>query len=200
MPIPINLATEDRLSEAVLRRMLDHVDRGFFVGTAYGRSGFGYLKKTIHGWNNAAKGTPFLVLTDLDELPCVGELIGSWLGSSQHPNLILRVAVKEVESWLLADPQNLSAYLSIRSAWIPHDPDNLPDPKLALVQLAARSRSSAVRDRLVPKAGSTAQQGRDHNSLSDFVKNGWNLNTARMHSPSLNRSLARLETFNPTWE
>lgn len=29
MTIPVNLATEDELSETVLRRLLDHADRGY---------------------------------------------------------------------------------------------------------------------------------------------------------------------------
>ena len=141
---PINLATEDRLSEAVLRRVLEHVGRGYSVGTAYGRTGFGYLRKTITGWNSAARGVPFVVLVDLDRLPCPRYLIESWLGTTQHPNLLVRIAVREVESWLLADAANLSSYLSISARWVPDDPDNLPDPKQALINLAARSRSADI--------------------------------------------------------
>src|ERR1035441_2055564 len=75
MNIPVNLATEDELSEAVLRRLLDHADRGYAIGTAYGRRGFGYLRRTITGWNRAAQFVPFIVLTDLDRRPCPTELI-----------------------------------------------------------------------------------------------------------------------------
>ena len=63
--IPVNLAIEDELSEEALRRMLGDVGR-FAIGSAYRRGGYGYLRKTIGGWNQASKGTPFLVLTDLD--------------------------------------------------------------------------------------------------------------------------------------
>lgn len=189
-PIPVNLATEDRLSEAVLRRVLEHVGRGYSVGTAYGRTGFGYLRKTITGWNSAARGVPFVVLVDLDRLPCPRYLIESWLGTTQHPNLLVRIAVREVESWLLADAANLSSYLSISARWVPDDPDNLPDPKQALINLAARSRSADIRSRLVPKQGSTARQGRDHNSLSTFVNSAWDVDLARSKSPSLRRTVS----------
>jgi len=50
-PIPVNLAIEDELSETVLHRIIAHTGRGYAIGTAYGRGGFGYLKRTIHGWN-----------------------------------------------------------------------------------------------------------------------------------------------------
>ena len=86
MTIPVNLATEDELSEAVLRRLLDHADRGYAVGTAYGRRGFGYLRwGTIAGWNRAARFVPFVVLTDLDLRPCPAELIDDWLTEPLAP-------------------------------------------------------------------------------------------------------------------
>ena len=45
MTIPINLATEDELSEAVLRRLIDYTKRGHAIGTTYGRGGYGDLRK-----------------------------------------------------------------------------------------------------------------------------------------------------------
>jgi len=199
--IPINLAIEDDLSEAVLRRLLDHADREYFVGTAYGRSGSGYLRRTVNGWNRAAQGTPFAVLTDLDQFPCATELVETWLSRGpKHPNLLLRVAVREVESWLLADGRNLSSYLGIHQRWLPEDPDSLEDPKRTLVQLAGRSRSFSIRQRIVPKVGSTAKQGRNYNDcLSAFVNGAWDVELARTRSPSLERAMKRFETFEPTW-
>ncbi|SPE41130.1 hypothetical protein SBA3_410042 [Candidatus Sulfopaludibacter sp. SbA3] len=73
MIIPVNLANEDELSEVVLRRLLDHVDRGFAIGAAYGRRGFGYLRSTIPNWNRAARQVPLIVLTDLDRHTCPAE-------------------------------------------------------------------------------------------------------------------------------
>ena len=156
------------------------------MGTAYGRTGFGYLRKTITGWNSAARGVPFVVLVDLD-LSAMPKVFDRILVKAppQHPNLLVRIAVREVESWLLADAANLSSYLSISARWVPDDPDNLPDPKQALINLAARSRSADIRSRLVPKQGSTARQGRDHNSLSTFVNSAWDVDLARSKSPSL---------------
>src|SRR5271163_4824291 len=109
-PIPINLAVEDELSETVLRAILAFVDREYWIGTTYGRNGYGYLRRTITGWNRAAHGTPFVLLTDLDSSPCPSALIQEWLRVPLHPNLIFRVAVREVEAWLLADARNLARF------------------------------------------------------------------------------------------
>ena len=76
--IPVNLAVEDELSEFVLKRLLADAERGYAVGITYGRSGFGYLRKTISGWNRAARGVPFAVLTDLDDADCDPSLMKNW--------------------------------------------------------------------------------------------------------------------------
>ncbi len=200
MNIPVHLATEDELSETVLRRLLDHAGRGYAIGTAYGRTGFGYLRSTITSWNRAARFVPFVVLTDLDSCPCPPELIGDWLGGGRHPNLLLRVAVREVEAWLLADRSSLARYLRVSEKWIPANPDGLKDPKATLVNAARKSRSEKLRDLIVPRPGSTAKQGRDYNAaLAEFVSNDWNIEKAATQSASLQRTVARLASFTPVW-
>src|SRR5271166_3110925 len=116
--IPVNLATEDELSETVLLRMLADLGR-FAVGTSYRRGGFAYLERNISGWNHAAKGIPFILLTDLDRCVCPAKLFGDWLKAPRHPNLLFRVAVREVEAWLLA-PSLIRATL--------HDSSSCPKP------------------------------------------------------------------------
>ena len=201
MTIPVNLATEDELSEVVLRRLLNHAGRGYAVGTNYSRGGFGYLRSTITSWNRAARYKPFIVLTDLDRRSCAPELMEDWLKEPNHPNPILRVAVREVEAWLLADRSNFAQYLRVSEKWVPDDPDGLQDPKAALVDAARKSRSEEIRQRVVPKRGSTAKQGREYNPcLCEFVSENWNIEEAAAHSASLRRTVARLGSFAPVWE
>lgn len=200
--VPVHLAVEDQLSEAVLRTILKYSGRGYAIGTAYGRNGYGYLKRTIRGWNSAAKSRPFIVLTDLDDGECAPNLISEWLGTvPMHPNLIFRVAVREVESWLLGDRPNIAQYLGVAADLIPHAPDHLLDPKATLVKIAKSSRFSDVRARLVPKTGSTARQGPDYNGcLVEFVDRHWVIDEASSNSPSLKRAIDRLAVFEPKWE
>jgi hypothetical protein len=172
--IPVNLATEDELSEIVLRRLLALTNREYHVGTVYRRGGFGYLRRTINGWNTAARGSPFVVLTDSDDSPCPSALIRSWLTSPLHPNLIFRVAVREVEAWLLADTENFARFLAVAEVRVPAHPDEIPDPKATLMELAKRCRSSEINGRLLPRHGSTAEQGPDYNGcLGGFVAIEW---------------------------
>jgi hypothetical protein len=200
-PIPLHLVIEDDLSEVILRRLLTDADRDYFVGSAYGRNGFGYLRNTANKWNAAAAaGTPILLLTDLDRHNCAPELISGWLNQECHANFLFRVAVREVESWLLADSEGFAQFLGIRSALVPTQPDQVVDPKQTLINLARRSRRKTLKDSIVPRTGSTATQGPDYNScLGDFVRKHWDSKTARDHSPSLNRAWQQIMSFEPVW-
>lgn len=199
--IPIHLAVEDPVSEFVLKVMLQQSGRNYAIGSCFGRSGFGYLKKSINGFNNAAKGTPFLILTDLDQTDCPPLLINEWLSAPKHNNLLLRIAVREVESWLLADRSAFAVFLGIRDELIPREPDELNDPKRLLVALASKSRKRKIRDAIVPTSGSTARIGPDYNStLISYVLNNWNVREALKHSQSLNRAFTAITTFKPIFQ
>lgn len=198
--VPLQLAVEDALSEALLRTLLCQSGRGFAVGQCYQRGGFGYLKKTIRGFNQAAKGIPFLVLTDLDQYPCAPALIAEWLPVSKHSNLLFRVAVHEVESWILADQEAFSRFLGIRRNLIPTKPDEIVQAKEALIDLARKSRKRELRRDIVPPAGSTRKQGPGYNGrLTGFVQEHWSLERASRNSPSLKRTSETIRTFEPAW-
>lgn len=197
--IAINLAVEDALSEAVLRKMLESCVRPFEVANCYGRGGFGYLKKQIGGFNNASRSVPFLVLTDLDRCECAPALIAEWLPNPRHSNLLFRVAVREVEAWLLAHRPAIAEFLAVSEAHIPLMPETLDDPKLTLISAARRSRRREIREAIVPAAGTTAKQGPDYNScLARFVAEAWDPHAAQKHADSLKRALRRLENFAPS--
>jgi hypothetical protein len=196
--IPLHLAVEDPLSEVVLRELLRQSGRNFAVGQCYQRGGFGFLKKSIRGFNNAAQGIPFAVLTDLDQYPCPTALITEWLPVPKRTNLLFRVAVHEVEAWLLADREAFAKFLGIRRDWIPANPDEILRVKEELIGLARRSRSRELKRDIVPPAGSTRKQGPDYNGrLSGFVQNYWSLERASRNSPSLQRAQEAFLTFKP---
>jgi hypothetical protein len=199
--IPINLAVEDALSEAVLRAMLHQSQRPFSVGTCLSRGGYGYIKKIIPGLNHAAKGMPYLVLTDLDNAECPLALISSWLSQPKHPNLIFRVAIIEVEAWLLAHREAFSEFLGISTNSIPNNVDEIADPKQLLINLARRSSKRILRDAIVPAPNSTAKIGKDYNGqLIQFVQQSWQVDSAKINSQSLQRAMNALISFEPTWE
>jgi hypothetical protein len=199
-PIPIHLAVEDELSEAISREILRQSGRPFAVGAAYRRGGFGYLRANVGGFNHGAKGTPYLLLTDLDKTACPPTLIREWLRVPLHPNLIFRVAVREVEAWILADREAFARFLGIPMRNVPSDVDGIQDPKEKLIFLARTSPKRDLRNALVPRAGSTARVGRDYNGrLSEFIRTAWRLDEAKRSSPSLLRAAKAVSTFEPRW-
>ena len=199
--IPINLVFEDALSEAVLKQMLKQSQRPFSVGQCLNQRGYGKIKKIISGLNHAAKGMPYLVLTDLDKADCPLVIISEWLTQPKHPNLLFRIAVKEVEAWLLAHREAFAKFLGISVDLIPGDADRIPDPKLLLINLARRSRKRKLREAIVPEPNSTAKIGKDYNGQPiQFVNKSWQVASAQTNSPSLERTMNALINFQPTWE
>lgn len=203
------IAVEDDLSDAVARRLLNHVRRRFEVRARYPLpnlphlhpepSGYGQLRVNVQSFNNAAVETPHLLLTDLDVAGCAPELIQEWVGGVLHPNFVFRVAVREVEAWLLADINNFAEFLSLAPAAIPANIEAIAQPKEEIVRLAALSPDAEIKDNLVPRPGSTATTGRLFTrTLVGYVWHLWDVDAAAGNSDSLNRALRALRAFKPT--
>jgi hypothetical protein len=197
--IPIHLAVEDDLSERILRQLLIDSGRSFHVGHVINRGGYGYIKSKIDGLNKSARGLAFLVLTDLDKHRCPPALIQEWLSGPISPNLIFRVAVREVEAWILGDRENFARFLGISVNHVPPNPEALDDPKRTLVQLASRARTADIRRRLVPRRNMSAVQGPEYNScLTEFVVSSWNSSASSLVCPSLAKCCERIREFRLT--
>jgi hypothetical protein len=183
------------LSQTVATKLLGQ--HGLFVSVPLVCHGNVNLKRKAPSLNRSAKGTPVLLVTDLDDLRvCPASLIQDWLGAPRSPNLLFRVAVAEIESWLLADSVGLSRYLDIGEGLIPKQPDNVQNPKLELINLARRTRVRDLREDLVPEVGSTARVGRAYNAaMVRFVTHQWSAERAAPASPSLLRAIARIAEY-----
>ena len=190
------LAVEDALSDAVATEILRSFDIEVHVRIPITYQGNTYLRKRAAELNRSAKGPPYVFMfTDLDSPKrCVPELIQSWVKAPLNPGFFLRVAVMEIESWVMADRGALAAFLSIPVGRIPDVPDDILAPKEFLVSLARGSKKKSLRDQLVPsKRAMTARVGPEYNScLGQFVRDDWNLERAAAVSPSLKRTLDRI--------
>lgn len=157
------------------------------------RGGSGYLRSRMRNFCELAGQMPVLLLTDLDTAQCPMTLIGAWSRNNAIPDrLIFRIAVRQVESWLLADRESIASLLKVSLRRLPGNPDKLPDAKRFLLQLAGKA-PRRVREELVVARGATAGQGLGYNTfLSDFVRSRWNPSRAAMRSDSLNRARLRL--------
>ena len=188
----ITLAVEDYLSEAVAGKMLKQIDPSYQVKQCLCKGGHGYLQSKINNFNQAAQFTPFFVLTDQDR-GCPPEKISRWLKQKPSRYFIFRIAVMEIESWVMAHREAFAEFMGISSDCVPKKTDELEDPKRSLLTLAARSRSSRLRADLIPAPGSTAAVGPDYNNrLSGFIRTDWNVFEAEKNSESLRRAVVRI--------
>jgi len=183
-------------------RLLSECDNNFSTETRYNRGGCGYLKKHLRAFNHAAlQGNPFLVMIDLDNSICPAKLISDCLqGTRQSSNLLVRIAVREAEAWLLADNIELPKHISVAPALFPADVENLPDAKQKLLNLVRKSKKKTLVPRLCPAPKSTAVIGPEYNDFfAEFVLYSWNFECARGRSRSLQRAYERVKSFAPTW-
>ena len=189
----VNILVEGDLDETVAKQLLRFT--GHTVGTSYGRKGWIFVRDNCRKYNSAARIEPFLTLVDMmdTKLPCPPRVVADWL-PDRHPRMLLRVVVREIESWLLADRHGISQFLNVSQATIPLEPEQVVDPKREIVNLARKSKSSQIRRDLVPSSESKAIVGPLYSSeLSRFVLTKWNISSARASSYSLDSCLKRLE-------
>ncbi len=197
VPPPVNVLVEGITDEIVVRRILAHVE--LTCGVVYGKSGKSDLLKRLPNYNQAARFTPWLVVVDLDQdAECAPPFAQNVLPNPTD-GMHLRVAVHAIEAWLLADAERLSAFLGIRAALIPSNPDIEPDPKSTLINLARRSRRRAIREDIVPRDGSGGRVGPGYTGrLIEFVtatKHLWRPDVAVQHSDSLRRCTDALQAL-----
>jgi hypothetical protein len=190
-PLTVALATEDELSEVVGERLI--LEAGMTVRNRFRRNGVGYLRANMKKWTQLVRnGVPLVLLADLDSSPCAGGLLRKWSDGKTLPdNLVLRVAVREVETWLLADDTALGRFLGT-PVRIPANPEALPDPKATLLNIAQRGSKSIRRD-LLAEPGAASAQGIGYNvRLCDFVRGSWKPSRAARKARSLERACLRI--------
>ena len=147
-------------------------------------------------WNESAKhNIPFVVFRDLDQdYPCAPELLAAKLPNIA-PLMQFRIAVRSLESWLLADKAGLAKFLQVSQSRLPLAPDDENHPKTTLIDIARHSRSSPIKERIVPHTPSANQGPEFSAALTEFIWEGWDPDQARKNSPSLDKTIAAFERF-----
>jgi hypothetical protein len=99
----------------------------------HGKNGKPQLMKNIKG---IQRGGPALALDDLVDLDrdveCAPPLCEKWV-PQPGPYLCFRVAVREVEAWLMADSESLASFLKVARHRVPPHPEQLLEPKTEMV-------------------------------------------------------------------
>jgi hypothetical protein len=191
-PLQISVAVEGMIDEAVLRRLVEQA--GASLGPVYGKCGKAQLLRRLKGYNSAAHFHPWIVLVDLDQdADCAPPFRAMHLPTPAS-HMCFRVAVREVEAWLMADQEALARFLSLPPKRIPIRPDAELDAKRKLVDIARLSRRRAIREQMVPRPESGRDVGQAYTSLMiEFSQTQWRPAVAEEASESLRRCRARLK-------
>ncbi|MBI4706263.1 MAG: hypothetical protein HY744_34635 [Deltaproteobacteria bacterium] len=192
--LAVSVIVEGDTDDAIVRRVLR--DDGFLVAAVYGRRGKGWIDANVRRYNHAARFAPWLVVRDLNhDADCAPELVRQKL-PDPAPLMLYRVAVREVEAWLLGDVGGVCRFFAVRPEHVPADPEALADPKAALVTLARRSARRVVRSGMAAGPGSTAAVGPEYVALlGEFAGRHWSWRSAARRCPSLRGLVRALERW-----
>jgi Domain of unknown function (DUF4276) len=196
LEMQVAIAAEGSTDLTVLKILLAKIGLASYADIAC--SGKADFNAKLADWNRSARHSPWVVLRDLDhDAACANDLIKAIL-PKRNNQLYLRIAVRQIEAWLLADRDSIAAFLHISVARITDDPDALDNPKQALVNLARKSRNRDIREGMVPEIGLSSTIGSEYTAqLTSYASNVWRPAEARKNSPSLARTMARLEADFP---
>lgn len=185
------VSVEGSTDRAVVDRLCERVGlQSYRCDVANGKRG---LDASIARRNQAARRVPCVVLRDLDhDEECAPTLARRLL---PHPaaHMVLAIAVREVEAWLMGDREALAEFLAVRPERVPSAPEDTDHPKECVVMLARRSRRRLIREALVPRPGSGASEGAQYASrIAEFAREHWRPEIAAERCPSLARCIERL--------
>ena len=195
---------EDAPSAAVAKKLVAqrnsvlahklHFREGFPALTG----GYSALEKKCPSFLLMANGGLYTFsITDLDTRTCAVDLIRDWFciptvqPVALPKEVVFRVAVREVEAWIMADREAWAKYIGIPAENFSNLPDTLPDPKRHLLNVIRRKGMKRVHKEMLPNG--TAHIGPRYNEvLCNFVSAKWSPSRASCNSPSLKRAIDAL--------
>ncbi len=190
----VSIAVEGDLDEAVLRKVLKCV--GIQVARPFVMGGKDRLRKNLARYNKAAQFAPWVAMTDLnDDAPCAPALVAALL-PTRNTGFQLRIAVRAIETWLMADRSEIARFLKVPENRISHAPEELLKPKKVLMDLAGKSEVRDIREDMVPRTGSGSSQGPGYvTRMIEFSVRKWSPTRAGRAAPSLRRALQALSKW-----
>lgn len=136
-----------------------------------------------------------LVLRDLDnDAECAPTLIRELLPYKVPKGMCLRIPIKSVESWLLADVEGFSQEFSVYLKSHEIKPDESDNPKRDFINQCRRSRSRKVRDQMAQLSAGGLRVGPAYTlRVIEFARTVWDPERAAERSPSLARALVAID-------
>jgi hypothetical protein len=184
-------ACEGLPDAAVIRRIVQYCNHDMLEPIiAKGKSD---LDQRLRKYNIASAHEYWFIVRDLDnDKPCAPDLVSDLL-PARMPKMKLRVAVRSIESWLMADRISFSTYFAVPRNKVPYNPETIESPKQFMLNLIARSRRQDIKEDMLPRVGSLRREGPAYaGRLADFASRQWDIGRAALNSRSLARAVACL--------
>jgi hypothetical protein len=187
------VVVEGDLEVAVASRLLGDAGHRVFPGLFVNKHGQAAFWSDAPRYNRAAQRLRILGLVDLERAACASGLIRQKIGPEKHPNFVLRVAVRMIESWLIAD-SGLADEFELPPSKLPRHPDQEPHAKKLLVNLVRGYSPAKIQAGFVPERLQRGLTGYDYEPrLARFVGKQWAPREAAKRSPSLRRALHAID-------
>lgn len=196
--ITVSAAFEDDFHLAVLRRLAGTC--GFELGDLDGFTNRStILVGSLPYILRLSCTEPWLVLVDLDQDECAPHLLREAIPEPSE-YLIVRIAVKEVEAWLLADCEGIARFLRVSQSRVNSQPQQLEDPKNFLLHMAAHSSKAEI-SKLAKDILAGKKNYHPFSTLMiEYVERNWDPIRAAQRCDSLSRCILSLSTTLPSWE
>jgi hypothetical protein len=197
---PIGLVAEGPTDIAALRKLLETEGLqpgGVYLGDGGTKRGKHNLDARVANYAEAARrGTPIAILRDLDDdAPCAGDLVQKLVRNRPHL-LFLRIAVVELEAWLVAERDAFAKHIGVSIGRLPREPERAGKIRPLILTDAAHSKIRDVRVGFPPTESSGLPFGSEYISyMTRFIQDVWTPSRAAENAPSLARALLRLRDY-----
>lgn len=187
------LVVEGAVDEMVMRTVL--ASRQIVPRQVIITGGKNQLDVRLPTYNRAARHQPWIVLRDGDHdaSGCPVILRSRLLGPHQDARMCLRIAIRTVESWMLADRDRFAEFFGVITARVPTSPEQLDSPKNAVVNTCRRSRRREIRSGMTPPEGSSGVGPEYTRLMSEFAEHYWRPDIAASAAESLERTLREID-------
>lgn len=190
----IQLIGEDRLCCALGKKLINEVLGWPLASEPIDTQGITKLRASIGRYREVAKRFPVLCIADVDR-GCAVRISDELRGTLPPAGFMLRLAVREAESWVLADGDRLAEFFGISPARVPLRPDDELDPKLSVLGLARHAKVGCLRREMISEFNANKPGSGYNFHLSKFVDTHWSPVRAAANSPSLARAVEKLEAL-----
>ncbi|MCU0701739.1 MAG: DUF4276 family protein [Myxococcaceae bacterium] len=186
---------EGELERPVAAGLLAHCEHHVPLERIISKGGGGTLWAQVARYQQVAINLqrPVFVLADLERERCAPSLLKKRLHFKPDDRLVIRIAVRMLESWLLADTTGLASFLELKAVALDAAPDELDNPKRTIVELSRRCPNRDMRNALVPSSPRALVGPGYLDAMSNFVRRFWSPKRAATTSASLSRAIAALQ-------